>query len=137
MATSADVHAFRAKFMELSASTDPQIAAGLNLADVMLGSGRNWYSQPDFREARMQLAAHQVIVGNMQAANAAQGVMSADLYLNTIHFGERSVGYGQRTRIGGASDSGLGVGEEMLGTTEPGMLFLQLRARNVIPVMIV
>jgi hypothetical protein len=137
MATSADVNAFRAKFMELSGATDQQIAAGLNLADVLLGSGSNWQSQIDFREARLQLAAHQVIVSNMQAANAAQGVMSADLYLNTIHFGERSVGYGQRTGFGGEGNKGIGIGEAMLEITEPGMLFLQLRARNIIPVMLV
>jgi Protein of unknown function (DUF4054) len=135
MATAADVHAFRAKFMELSSLSDPQIAAGLNLADVMLGSGSNWQSQRDFAEARMQYAAHQAIMQQMAMSAAGDGSGLSDLYVQSIRFGERTVTFGRRENVG--SDNAASVGEAMLETTTAGQLFLELRARNIVPVGLV
>jgi Protein of unknown function (DUF4054) len=136
MATGADVITFRIKFMELGTATDPQIASALNVADVLLGDGRNWISQRDFAEARMQLAAHLATMQLMQMANASDGSGMSDLYVTSVHIGDRSMQFSQRTGLTKA-ESQAGVGESMLESTVPGQIYMQLRARNIGPVMIV
>jgi hypothetical protein len=135
MATSTDVNAFRANFIELSAATDPQIAAALNTTDVMLGSGRNWASQDDFQLARKQYAAHLVIMQMMQMANAGDGTGMADTMVTSIKFGERTITFGQRSSMSKIQEAD--PSDATFYLTQQGQLFLQLRDRNIIGVMLV
>jgi hypothetical protein len=137
MATSVDVNAFRAQYMELSSATDPQISAALNTTDVMLGSGKNWASQDDFNLARRMHAAHLLTLQMMQLANDSDGGIGlSDLFVQQVRFGERHVTFGQRqmfNRVGTNVDPV----DSLYYTTTQGQLFLQLRDRNIIPVMLI
>jgi hypothetical protein len=135
MATSADVNAFRAQFIELASATDPQIAAALNTTDVMLGSGVNWPNQNDFAMARKQYTAHLVVMQMMQMANASDGTGMADMMVTSIKFGERTISFGQRGSATKMQEND--PADAMLFQTQQGQLFMQLRDRNIIGVMLI
>jgi hypothetical protein len=137
MASSADVNAFRAQFMEMDAATDPQIAAALNTTDVMLGSGSNWSSQEDFALARNMHAAHLLTLQLMQLANDSDGGIGlSDLFVQQIRFGERHITFGQRQMFNSVG-ANVAPANALYYTTTQGQLFMQLRDRNIIPVMLV
>jgi hypothetical protein len=135
MATTADIISFRSNFAELNSATDAQIASSINVTDVMLGDGTNWPSQKDFALARLMYIAHQVTLQLVQAANAAGGTGFADIYVDSIRFGERNIRYAQRKGV--IDNTNLDVEEAILATTNPGQMFLELRERNIIPVALV
>lgn len=135
MVANSDIFEFRSKYPELTPQGDSMIAATLNTVDVMLDS-RTWPNQVDFALARMTLAAHLLTMQRLQvAAFKVGGSGLIDLFVQSIAFGERTVGFGRRTPTsqGYKADPG----ETMLEMTAYGQLFVQLRARNIIPVMIV
>jgi hypothetical protein len=136
MATAADVNAFRASFIELSMASDPQIAEALNMVDVMLGSGVNWASPADFALARKLYTAHLLTLQLMQIASDSDGgVGLSDLFVQQIRFGERHVTFGQRQAFN--KSEAADPSDAILYTTTHGQLFLQLRDRNIIPVMLI
>jgi Protein of unknown function (DUF4054) len=142
MASSQDIFAFRAQFSEFSASTDADIAAVINTADVFLDPA-GWNSAGDFAAAKMFFAAHMLF---LMAAQAAQGQSSVetegtgfgDLFVRTIRIGERMVSFGQRTLFQNmTSSSEGGPGDAMLQLTYYGQLYEKLRARSFPAVAIV
>jgi hypothetical protein len=135
MATSQEVNAFKAQFMELGSATDPQIAAALNTTAVMLGSGSNWASQDDFQLARQYYAAHLVVMQMMQMANASDGTGMADIMVTSIKFGERTIQFGQRGSAARLQEEN--PADATLYQTQQGQLFMQLRDRNIIAVMLI
>jgi hypothetical protein len=137
MATSQDIYAFRGRFPELTA-TDAQIAAVLNTADIWLENNSQW-STRDFNLARQYWAAHLMVMQQMQGSGSTSeiaGVSLADMYVSSVKIGERTVTFQQRQSLANA-EANAGPGETMLSATMYGQLFLQLRARNIIPVAIV
>jgi Rod binding domain-containing protein len=136
MATAVDINAFRASFVELAIATDPQIAQAMNMADVMLGSGRNWTSQDDFAMARKLYTAHLLTLQLMQISSDSDGGIGlSDLFVQQIRFGERHISYGQRQAFN--KSEAADPSDSLLYTTVQGQLFMQLRDRNIIPVMLV
>ena len=133
MATHADVLSFRATFVGLDNLSVGTIASSINTASVLIGDGSNWPKQTDYVEARMQLAAHIATLTQMYYANATiDGTGMSDLYVSSIKFGERTIAFGRRTY------PMTNVGDDaMLQLTMHGQLFLMLRNRNIIPIMIV
>ena len=145
MASSPDVIQFQAHYPELVKTvTDADIGNALDVADIWIDE-RVWARTADFLLARQLLAAHfltlmlrQQMLGAAAGGGFGVAFSDANSFLNSIHFGERSVGFGQRTLTAGRSNSkAMALGEDLLMQTFYGMQFLQLRSRNVIPVMIV
>lgn len=137
MATAQDIAAFRSKFVSLASVDDPSVAGMFDIVDVEMGSGNNWPSQTDFQLARLALCAHLTILEQMQIATTVLGgVGLSDVFVRTIRFGERLVGFAQRKAFE-STESSAGPGETLLSSTSYGQLFIRLRARNIIPVAIV
>jgi hypothetical protein len=135
MAKSSDIFAFRAQFPEFTSVSDADIAMIFNTADVYFDASQ--WSTTDFPLARMYWVAHMLSLMQEQGTSAELGGSgTADLFLRTVRIGERTVGFGQRQFAKGAASIS-GPGEEMLSYTYYGQLFLQLRARNIIPIAIV
>ena len=131
MATAQDIAAFRGQFAEFSSVNDPDIAAIMNTVDVLI-DGRKWPNQLDFAKARMQLAAHMIILQQQQASNsvgAGTGLGLSDLFVRQIRFGERNVSFQQRKGFTDSANSA--PGEAMLGLTTYGQTYEILRARNI------
>jgi hypothetical protein len=134
-ATTQDVFSLKARFGEFSTLPDAALTSAFNVVDMLLDP-TVWPNQIDFANARLLYAAHLATIQQMQLANSANGIGTADLYMSSITFGERSVAFGRRLNFG--EQKGLaGSGEEMLSMTSYGQLFLQLRNRNIIPIMVV
>jgi hypothetical protein len=135
VATTQDVFSLKARFGEFSTVPDAALTSAFNVVDMLLDS-RVWTNLVDFVNARLFYAAHLATIQQMQLANSANGIGTADLYMSSITFGERSVAFGRRLNFG--EQKGLaGSGEEMLSMTTYGQLFLQLRNRNIVPIMVV
>lgn len=137
MATAQDIAAFRSKFVALAAVDDPSIAGTFDIVDVEMGSGDNWPSQADFQLARLALCAHLTVIEQMQISTTVLGgIGMSDMFVRTVRFGERLVGFAQRKAFE-AIESSAGPGETLLSSTSYGQLFIRLRARNIIPVAVV
>jgi len=137
MATTSDTTALRNRFPEFRLVGDPILAANYNTADMLLGSGSNWVSQTDFQNARLFLAAHLMMLGQMGAFMLGGiGVGGMGLFISQIRFGERVVDFDERALFKVMSGT-LGEGEMMFNMTFYGQMFLQLRARNIIPIAVV
>jgi hypothetical protein len=135
MATATDIAAFRSQFSEITPVTDPQIAAVLNVTDVIVQPAL-WPSAKDYVLARMTYAAHLLTLVLMNTANATiDGTGMSDLFVSSIGFGERHVSFSRRTFEG--VEGMVGPGENLLPTTIYGQLYLQLRNRNIVAVAIV
>jgi hypothetical protein len=135
MASSQDIFAFRSRFPEFASVKDADIATVLNTADVYFDYTQ--WSPTDYPVARMYWVAHMLTLMGEQGTNIDLGGSgTADLFLRTVHIGERTIGFGQRQFAKGAASTA-GPGEEMLSYTFYGQFFLQLRARNIIAIAVV
>lgn len=125
----------KAEFADFSTYPDAVVASAINIVDMLLDPSV-WPNLVDFANARMMYAAHLITMQATQAANAQHGVGPLDLFVNNISFGERSVSYGTRANWGTIKGMA-GSGEETLPLTLYGQMFLNLRNRNIIPIMVV
>jgi hypothetical protein len=135
MASTQSIYQFRSLFPEFDSAVDADIASSLDVSALWLD--QTIYTAQDYPMAIMFWAAHYLSLKLQQLASVQFGGTGAtDLYINKISFGERRVSFGQR-QYEMASEKMLGPGEQMLMSTIYGQQFIQLRARNVVPVAIV
>lgn len=135
MASTQLIYKFRSKFPEFDQASDPDIAVSLDTS--MLWIDKVLWSERDYDMAVMFWAAHFLSLKLQQLASVQfGGTGSSDLFIHAIRFGERSVSFGQRQHET-AAEKMLGPGEQMLLSTIYGSAYIQLRARNIIPIAIV
>lgn len=135
MTLQTNIFAFRSRFPEFNSVDDGVILNYLDFATTQLDK-ETWDIGTDYEKGMLYLTAHLVSKHQQLAAQSADGSGATDLYVSSIHFGERTVSFGRR----GEADSqlgALGVGERALDDTLYGQMFLMLRSRCVIPVVIV
>lgn len=135
MTLQVNLFAFRNRFAEFKGVDDATILNFMDFALTQLDK-ETWSIGTDYEKGVLYLTAHLLSKFLQQQAQGADGSGPTDLFVSSIHFGERSVSFGRR----GDSESSLGalgVGEKGLDDTLYGQLFLKLRSRNVIPVVIV
>lgn len=133
MTTSGDIVQFRAKFYTLKA-TEADIAMALTMTEDFMDPVV-WPSKTDYAAARFYLAAH-LLTLQLQQKSTVGGQPSMDLILNQVSFGERRVGYQQRFGMAKRVEYAA-PGEAALELTIYGQAYLQLRARNIIPVAVI
>lgn len=135
MATGQQIYAFRSQFPEFDQVLEPDIAMSLDIATTWVDAAV--WSSSDVDQARKLYAAHLLALKQLQlSASQFSGAGLTDIYVQSIGFGERHVTFGQRTFASSAEKS-LGPGEQMLLSTLYGMQYIQLRARNIVPVAII
>lgn len=135
MTLQANIFAFRNRFPEFKDVDEPIILNYMDFATTQLDK-ETWDLENDYERGILLLAAHLVSKHLQLAAQSSDGSGATDLFVSSIHFGERTVSFGRR----GEADStvgALGVGERALDDTMYGQMFLQLRSRNVIPVVLI
>jgi len=136
MATSQDVIAFKAQMPAFAQVNDADIAAVLNTAGLVVVNDGTW-SPIDYPAALRYYAAWLLSLIQEQAANATiTGSGVTDLYVRSIRFGERDVTFAQRTALSNIERTS-GPGEALLNVNVWGNMYLQLRYRNVVPVMVI
>lgn len=129
MSIQLNVFAFRSRFPEFKTVPSDTVTFMLEYAATQL-SKDVWTIGNDYELGILYLTAHMVSKWQQTQANASDGSGATDLFVQSIHFGERSVSFGRR----GDSDSkvgALGLGEKGLDDTLYGQMFLNLRQRNV------
>lgn len=135
MAANVDIFRFRAQFPELKDATDADIAVAFDTATLWVDPGV--YTALDYPFALLYWAAHFTVLKQMQLASVAfGGTGETDIFIRSIGFGERRVQFGQR-QSGKGMQLIVGPGEDLLDQTIYGQLYLQLRSRNVIPVVVI
>jgi hypothetical protein len=135
MASTQSIYQFRSRFSEFDTVPDADIADALDISSMWLDP--NLWSAADYSLALMFWAAHYLSLKQQQLASVQfGGTGSSDIFIRQISFGERRVAFNQRKNEM-ASEKMLGPGEQMLLWTIYGQQFLQLRARNIIPVAII
>ena len=137
MASDQDIFAFRSRFPALGGLIDADISQALDTADVWIDATM-WASQIDAALARQYWAAHMLQLQQLYASSAAEGggIGAADVFVRQIRFGERHIAFQQRQAFT-KSEASAGPGEQLLETTIYGQLFMQLRARNIMPIMVI
>lgn len=141
----ADVYTFRQMFREFgdgtatvrgaAVTTDADITVALQVADLFVDP-KIW-DPADLPDGRMFFAAHFLSLKQQQLASVQiGGAGSMDLFIRSVGFGERRVMFGERTAMV-KGEVKLGSGEAMLNYTVYGMMYLQLRTRNVPSVAVV
>ncbi len=134
MATPDDNIRFRAVFPEFATVSDPAIATVLNTADLFLDE--EVWAPRDWPMARYYWAAHMLQLQQIQAASIELGGAGmADLYMKNVRYEGKMVSFGERQAF--AKESSAGPGEELLSLTTYGLMYLQLRARNIMPVLVI
>jgi Protein of unknown function (DUF4054) len=134
MATPDDIIRFRATFPEFATVSDPAIATVLNTADLFLDE--SVWAPRDWPMARYYWAAHMLQLQQMQAASAEiGGAGMADLFLRNVRYEGKMVSFGERQSF--AKEASSGPGEELLTLTIYGLMYLQLRTRNIMPVLVI
>ena len=131
-ATSQDVLIFKARIPEFAATSDADVAAALDEADMWLDASK--WNPADFPWARWWLAAHGLKLDQTYATSAtgesSGSGESVGMFVRSISFGERRVQFGERKFT--TSKAGIsGPGQELLEETIYGNKFLRLRARNI------
>ncbi len=128
---------FRARFAAFDDVEDARVQIYIDDA-ANIWTDRNLWAPSDWPLAVLYLAAHNLYVSPDNTSSALTGgaVIPADLFVNRIHFGERSLGLMQRAGTAN-QESMAGPGEGLLATTSYGQMYLQLRARNIIPILTV
>jgi uncharacterized protein DUF4054 len=135
MAESKLIYQFRSQFSEFDSVPDADVASSLDISALWLD--KTLWSAQDYPLAILFWAAHYLSLRQMQLASVEFGGTGAtDLFIRQISFGERRVSFNQR-KYETAGEKMLGPGEQMLLSTLYGMQFIQLRSRNIIPVVIV
>ena len=137
MATAQQIYAFRSKFAQFDRDdvSSAAIAEALDTASLWLDV-RLW-TPDDYQAALLYWAAHYLTLSLLQlAAVELGGVGSSSTFVRSISFGERRVQFGEM-KAGQSAEKMLGPAEQMLTDTMYGQLFLMLRARNIIPVVVV
>jgi Protein of unknown function (DUF4054) len=126
---------FRARFPELSTVSDTLVNAFLyDVENVWLEE--DLWDERDYPLAVLYLTAHLLSIFQIQSTSSGSPTgMPADTFVNSISIEGRTISFAQRGGSGAANMTG--AGEELLGTTLYGSLFLQLRARNIVPVVVV
>jgi hypothetical protein len=135
MATPQDIIQFKATFPPFANVSDPAIATVLNTADLFLDPGP-WSAQ-DWPMARYFWAAHWLQLQQMQTAAAEiGGAGMADLFLRMVRYEGKMVSFGERQSLS-SKEATAGPGEELLNFTIYGLMYLQLRTRNIMPVLVI
>lgn len=129
------IHAFRSRFPEFDSVGEPIILTFMDMATTQLDKV-TWSIGDDYERGILFWTAHMVSKYVQTQANAADGSGATDLFVQSIHFGERSVSFGRRTDTS-ANSKALGEGEPGLDDTMYGQLFLMLRKRNVPSITVV
>lgn len=131
MTATVNLFMLRSRFPEFSTVKDANVQAAIEMAKVWVDP-KVW-STTDYPDAVIYWAAHWLSLQAQQLASTEAG--GADIFVSGIDFGERHVTFSQRSV---SKNSGtIGPGEELLSQTIYGQLYLMLRSRNIIPVMIV
>lgn len=144
MATSQDIIAFKTQMPVFASARDADIAAVLNTAAFMVPNDGT-YDSLSYPRAMRLYAAWLLDLMQQQEANASlsgqEGESSStplDTVVSSITFGERTVSFAQRGLISSNSAAEtLGPGEALFNANIWGVMYLQLRSRNVVPVMVV
>lgn len=135
MASTQSIYQFKSQFSEFDSVPDADIATSLDISKLWLDP--TLWTEQDYQLALLFWAAHYLSLRQQQLAGVEFGGTGAtDLYIKTVSFGERRVSFGQR-QYELAGEKMLGPGEQMLMSTLYGMQFIQLRQRNIIPIVIV
>lgn len=135
MTLQVNLFAFRNRFSEFKDVGDDVLGLFLDFAMTQLDKA-TWDIGTDYEKGVLYLTAHLTAKFLQQQAQAQDGSGPTDLFVSSIHFGERSVSFGRR----GETDTvlgALGPGEKGLDDTLYGQMFLMLRSRNVQPIAIV
>lgn len=143
MATSQDIIAFKAQMPVFASVRDADVAAVLNTAAFMVPNDGT-YDSASYPQALRFYAAWLLDLMQQQEASAtlsgddgsAVGSNPIDVFVSGITFGERTVSFQQRNLLNSASKT-LGPGEALLNENMWGILYQQLRMRNVPAVMII
>jgi hypothetical protein len=86
--------------------------------------------------ARYYWAAHMLQLAQQQSASAAIGGSGmADLFTRMVRYEGKMVSFGERQLF--AKEATAGPGEELLTLTYYGLMYLQLRTRNIMPVLVI
>jgi hypothetical protein len=126
---------FRERFPEYENISNRDIVLALQVADLFVDP--NKWNPADVQDARRFFAAHFLSLKQQQLASVQiGGAGSMDLFIRSVGFGERRVMFGERTAMV-KGEVKLGAGEAMLNYTVYGMMYLQLRARNIPSVVVV
>jgi hypothetical protein len=134
MAANKDIFAFRSQFGEFATASDADIAIALDAATVWIDP--DVWSARDYPLAVKYWAAHFLSLKLMQLASVQfGGTGETDLFVRSISFGERRVMFGERKES--KSQASAAPGEDLLDQTIYGSLYLMLRGRNIIPVLVV
>lgn len=133
MATGQQIYAFRSQYPEFDDVAEADIAISIDTASMWVDP--QVWTPTDVNLAVQLLAAHFLSL-KQQLLSSTQSTGISDLYVQSVAFGERRISFGQR-RFEAAAEKMLGPGEQMLLSTFYGMQFIQLRARNIIPIAIV
>jgi hypothetical protein len=134
MATPEDIVRFRAAFPEFVTVSDPAIATVLNTTDLFLDE--EVWAPRDWPMARYYWAAHMLQLQQIQSASVELGGAGmADLYMKNVRYEGKMVSFGERMSFSKEGTSG--PGEELLTLTTYGLMYLQLRTRNIMPVLVV
>lgn len=135
MATTQQIYQFRSQFSEFDQTADADVANALNAAALWVDP--LVWSAKDYPQAVLYWAAHFLSLWLLEKASVSFGGSGdSSLFISSIEFGERRVDFDQRSGYQ-ATENSLGPGEQLLMNTLYGQLYLQLRARNIIPIGIV
>ena len=134
MALNREIIAFRARFPSFVAAKDADIAAAINTAGAMVKDDGT-YTDSDYPLALDYYAAWLLaLMSNQSASVNIGGSGMSDVFVNQIHFGERTTVFQQRQPGQRAQTTAT---EALMLTNSWGILFLQIRDRNVPPIMVI
>jgi hypothetical protein len=136
-APSPDLPTFRQWFPEFGteAVTDPVVTQALLAASLWIDP--DMWSVTDYPMAILYWSAHWIqMIQNQIATMEIAGTGATDVFLRTINIGERTLGFAERS--GDSSEEAMAApGESLFDETIYGMLYLQLRARNIPAVLVI
>jgi hypothetical protein len=132
-----DLPTFRQWFPEFGTElvTDSVVTQALLAASLWIDPAM--WSVTDYPMAVLYWSAHWIqMIQNQIATMEIAGTGATDVFLRTINIGERTLGFAERS--GDSSAEAMAApGESLFDETIYGMLYLQLRARNIIGVLVV
>jgi hypothetical protein len=134
-----DLAAFRARFPEFTSISDALVGGQLDESLTWLDKTR--WTDRDYPLGVLYWTAHilqirQRQLGTGSGSGSSKFTGSSDLFVQSSAFGERKFTFAQRAGVDKAM-ANAAPGEALLETTLYGSLFVQLRNRNIIAVMVV
>lgn len=132
MALEPNVFAFRSRFPEFKDAPDADVQGALDVAALWVDSST--WAAGDWPMAQLFWAAHYLSLMQQETSSSQFGG-TAGLFVRSIGIGERRVMFGERGAGGGKAS--MAAVDALLSETTYGQLFMMLRNRNVIGVLVV